>query len=68
MSLLGYPAHARSKSPVIGVSHTSLHAALQFMKDNERYTGWIYTERPQPHIDGIDDGGFELGDLGRVIC
>ena len=44
MSLTGYPAHARSGTRVIGVSHMSTFAAIRVAEALGLATGWLFAE------------------------
>jgi hypothetical protein len=73
MTLLGYPAHARSASRVVGVSHMSTHEALHFVENLGFREGWLQLEGSQPQLERIRDGtrvGVNLPELfasSRII-
>jgi hypothetical protein len=56
MTVLGYPAHARTKSRVVGVTHMSTHDALHFIEVQGMSTGWLQVEGSQPQLERIREG------------
>jgi hypothetical protein len=56
MSMIGYPAHKRSGSPVVGVSHMSTHEVLRFAEILQLTTGWLRAEGSQPQLERVRGG------------
>jgi hypothetical protein len=56
MTVLGYPAHARSASRVVGLTHMSTHDALNFIEVQGLSTGWLQSEGSQPQLERIREG------------
>ena len=56
MTVLGYPAHARSASRVVGLTHMSTHDALHFIEVQGLSTGWLQVEGSQPQLERIREG------------
>ena len=56
MTVLGYPAHARAASRVIGLTHMSTHDALHFIEVQGLSTGWLQVEGSQPQLERIREG------------
>jgi hypothetical protein len=73
MTMVGYPAHARSASRTTGVTHMSTHEALQFIESLGLSEGWLQIEGSQPQLERIRSGtriGVNLPELfasSRVI-
>jgi hypothetical protein len=73
MTMIGYPAHARSASRVVGLTHMSTHEALQFAENLGVSAGWLQVEGSQPQLERIREGtrvGVSLPELfatSRVI-
>ena len=55
MSVLGYEAHRRSGSRVVGVTHMHTHAALRLAEAMGLYTGYLQCLGQQPQIAGASD-------------
>ncbi len=53
MTLIGYHAHARSGSRVIGVSHMSTFAAMLFAQELGIRGGWLLADGSQPQLEGV---------------
>ena len=47
MTMIGYPAHARSASRVVGLTHMTTHEALQFAENLGVSAGWLQVEGSQ---------------------
>ena len=56
MTVLGYPAHARAASRVVGLTHMSTHDALNFIEVQGLSTGWLQVEGSQPQLERIREG------------
>jgi hypothetical protein len=56
MTIIGYPAHARSASRVVGITHMSTHEALQFAENIGVSAGWLQVEGQQPQLERIREG------------
>ena len=56
MTTIGYPAHARSASRVVGLTHMSTHDALHFIEVQGWSTGWLQVEGSQPQLERIREG------------
>ncbi len=56
MSIIGYPAHARSGSRVIGVSHMSTFVVMRFLEDIGIVSGWLLAEGSQPQLERVRAG------------
>jgi hypothetical protein len=56
MTMVGYSAHARNASRVIGLSHMSTHDALHFLEVHGMTTGWLQVEGSQPQLERIREG------------
>ncbi len=56
MTTIGYPAHARSASRVVGLTHMSTHDALNFIEAQGMTTGWLQVEGSQPQLERIREG------------
>ena len=73
MTMVGYPAHARSASRSVGVTHMSTNEALQFIENLGISEGWLQIEGSQPQLERIRAGtriGVNLPELfasSRVI-
>ncbi len=67
MSLTGYPAHARSGTRVIGVSHMSTFAAIRVAEALGLATGWLFAEGEQPQLEGVRRGAPQAVTLGDLI-
>lgn len=66
MNVIGYPAHRRSGSPVVGVSHMSTHEVLRFAEVLQLATGWLRAEGSQPQLErvrGNDTSWVSLAEL-----
>jgi len=56
MTMIGYPAHRRSGSPVVGVSHMSTHEVFRFAEVLDLQTGWLRAEGSQPQLERVRGG------------
>ncbi|HEX3133024.1 MAG TPA: hypothetical protein VHX44_05505 [Planctomycetota bacterium] len=56
MTILGYSAHARTASRVVGLTHMSTHDALHFIEVQGLSTGWLQVEGSQPQLERIREG------------
>ena len=56
MTVIGYPAHRRSGSPVVGLSHMSTHEVLRFAETMQLATGWLRAEGSQPQLERVRGG------------
>jgi hypothetical protein len=56
MTILGYPAHARNASRVVGLTHMSTHDALNYIEVQGLSTGWLQVEGSQPQLERIREG------------
>ncbi len=73
MTITGYPAHARSGTRVVGVSHMSTFSALRVAEGLGLVGGWVFTEGSQPQLTGLRAGACtpvvltELFSAGMVV-
>jgi hypothetical protein len=56
MSITGYPAHTRSGTRVVGVTHMSTFAALRLAEAMGIASGWLFAEGSQPQLAGLRAG------------
>lgn len=56
MTITGYPAHARSGTRVVGVSHMSTFTALRVAEGLGLVGGWVFLEGSQPQLTGLRAG------------
>jgi hypothetical protein len=56
MTMIGYPAHERSGTRVIGLSHMSTFAAMRFVEDLGIVSGWMKAEGSQPQLERVRVG------------
>lgn len=68
MSLTGYPAHARSGTRVVGVSHMSTFAAMRVAEGLGLGTGWLFAEGAQPQLEGLRAGAPQYVSLGQLFA
>ncbi len=68
MSLTGYPAHARSGTRVVGVSHMSTFSAMRVAEGMGLASGWLFAEGSQPQLEGFRAGAPQSVVLGHILA
>ncbi len=56
MTITGYPAHTRSGTRVVGLSHMSTFSAMRFAEGIGLSQGWLFAEGAQPQLEGVRAG------------
>jgi hypothetical protein len=68
MTAIGYPAHARSGSRVIAISHMSTFGALRFAEEIGIRSGWMLAEGSQPQLEDVTMGAPTWVALGKLFA
>ena len=73
MTITGYPAHARSGTRVVGLTHMSTFSALRVAEGLGLLGGWVFAEGTHPQLSGLRAGACtpvvvsELFAAGMVV-
>jgi len=67
MTITGYPAHARSGTRVVGISHMSTFAAMRMAEAMGLASGWLFAEGAQPQLAGVRAGAPHFVQIGLAL-
>jgi hypothetical protein len=56
MTIMGYPAHARSGVRMVGLTHMSTFAVMRFLEASGVVSGWLMAEGAQPQLERVRSG------------
>jgi hypothetical protein len=67
MTILGYPAHARSGVRMIGLTHMSTFAVMRVLESCGVVNGWLLAEGSQPQLERVRSGAATWVGLSELF-